>query len=43
MEPCSSIHGRDERNPCIVPVRNKKERDSLENIGIDYITDINGP
>jgi hypothetical protein len=37
------MHGRDERNPCIVPARNKKERDSLGNVGIDYTTDKNGP
>jgi len=30
------MYGIDERNPCIVPVRNKKERDNLENIGIDH-------
>jgi len=37
------MHGKDERNPCIGPVRNKKDRDSLGNVGIGYITDINGP
>jgi hypothetical protein len=37
------MYGRDERNSCIVPVRNKKERGSLENVEIDYITDKNGP
>jgi hypothetical protein len=37
------MHGKNERNPCIVPVRNKKEKDSLENVGIDHLSDKNGP